>query len=152
MQTFLPYASFEKSADILDFRRKGNQRVEVLQILGAIFNVRVKYPPSPLNVFNKPIGWKNHPATNMWRGYEKALAHYLRVFCESWKSHGYKDTRLDALNYYFPDLLKGEYELPPWFGREDFHSRHRAALLAKNYKYYRQFGWTEEPKIDYLWG
>ncbi len=36
MQTFLPYESFEKSAQTLDWRRLGKQRVEGMQIINAI--------------------------------------------------------------------------------------------------------------------
>ena len=33
MQTFLPYADFAQSAKVLDMKRLGKQRVEVLQLL-----------------------------------------------------------------------------------------------------------------------
>jgi hypothetical protein len=56
MQTFLPFADFADSAASLDPRRLGKQRVEVLQIVRAI--TWPKY------------GWRNHPAANMWRGFE----------------------------------------------------------------------------------
>ena len=36
MQTFLPYKSFEQSAQVLDWRRLGKQRVEGMQIINAI--------------------------------------------------------------------------------------------------------------------
>ena len=36
MQTFLPYESFRKSAEVLDWRRLGKQRVEGMQIINAI--------------------------------------------------------------------------------------------------------------------
>ena len=36
MQTFLPYASFEESAKVLDRQRLGKQRVECLQIFNAL--------------------------------------------------------------------------------------------------------------------
>ena len=63
MQTFLPTSNFAESAKYLDYRRLGKQRVEVLQLL---------------NSFHKPNykGWKNHPAREMWRGYENALVMY----------------------------------------------------------------------------
>ena len=50
MQTFLPYASFIKSAQCLDDKRLGKQRVECLQILKAIKDVN--------------YGWRNHPAVS----------------------------------------------------------------------------------------
>ena len=36
MQTFLPYSNFYKSAKVLDQKRLGKQRVEVLQLLNSI--------------------------------------------------------------------------------------------------------------------
>lgn len=41
MQTFLPYADFQESAYALDPKRLGKQRVETLQIMQALFNVRM---------------------------------------------------------------------------------------------------------------
>ena len=37
MQTFTPYADFEKSLRTLDLKRLGKQRVEVIQIIRAVF-------------------------------------------------------------------------------------------------------------------
>jgi predicted RNase H-like HicB family nuclease len=59
MQTFLPYLDFAECARVLDDRRLGKQRVEVLQIARAIT------VPG--------YGWRHHPAVRMWRGYEEAL-------------------------------------------------------------------------------
>ncbi|MFL6108162.1 MAG: pyrimidine dimer DNA glycosylase/endonuclease V [Marmoricola sp.] len=36
MQTFLPYADFEKSARALDTKRLGKQRVETIQVVRAL--------------------------------------------------------------------------------------------------------------------
>lgn len=47
--------------------------------------------------------------------------------------------------------------IPPWLGNKQFHSAHRAILLAKNYDWYKQFGWAEKPaekvngKWPYVW-
>ena len=62
MQTFLPYDDFVLSLDCLDYRRLGKQRVEAMQLLNAMKREKG--------------GWINHPATKMWRGYEKALTEY----------------------------------------------------------------------------
>lgn len=67
MQTFLPYADFKQSAEVLDKQRLGKQRVEAYQILRAL-----------LGITN---GWIHHPATKMWRGYERALAEYAMAMC-----------------------------------------------------------------------
>ena len=56
MQTFLPYADFNKSAEVLDNRRLNKQILEGYQILKVLGN------PDPR------AGWRNHPAVKMWRG------------------------------------------------------------------------------------
>ena len=40
---------------------------------------------------------------------------------------------------------------PHWLGNEKFHSSHRANLLRKDYEYYSQFGWDENPESPYVW-
>jgi len=54
MQTFLPQISFKESAECLDNRRLGKQRVEAMQIMKALLLPE--------------YGWKNHPAVKMWKG------------------------------------------------------------------------------------
>lgn len=132
MQSFLPYESFSQSAKVLDMRRLGNQRVEVLQMMRALTG--------------ESKGWRNHPATKMWDGYEGALAAYGIAICDEWISRGYRDTCRDKLLRY-PDIGT----LPPWLGDERFHSSHRAALLYKKPDWYSQFGWKETPELNYVW-
>lgn len=133
MQTFLPLESFVDSATILDMRRLGKQRVEALTILKTLMR--------------ESNGWRNHPAVKMWAGYEVALATYGLVMCEEWKRRGYKD----LLWPQFMDRIRGRAVRPHWLGHEEFHARHRAALLAKHWDHYKKFGWKEQPRIDYLW-
>lgn len=128
MQTFLPYPDFEKSARCLDWRRLGKQRVEVVTIWEQNYR---EYG-----------GWYNHPAVRMWRGYGDALLVYLKACIEEWVRRGYKNN--------IPIGKITKYELPPWFGG-DIHRSHRAALLAKDYDWYSQFGWIEKPEIKYVW-
>jgi hypothetical protein len=130
VQTFLPYPSFRRTAACLDYRRLGKQRVESVQILAACRHAT--------------IGWRNHPATLMWRGYEPALEQYLRHMICEWKRRGYFNT--------IPcPVRRQDIVLPPWFGDDSFHASHRAALLAKDPEWYGQFGWTEDPIISYVW-
>jgi len=58
MQTFLPYADFELSAKVLDYKRLNSQRREAR----SIFNILQKLKINP----NVKIGWMNHPAVRMW--------------------------------------------------------------------------------------
>jgi len=74
MQTFLPYADFERTAAVLDGPRLGKQRVEVLQICNALHKERG--------------GWVNHPVTRMWRGYEPALVAYGLAIVRAWTAQG----------------------------------------------------------------
>lgn len=135
MQTFLPYADFSESARVLDTKRLGKQRVEVLQILNALLNPDAK-------------GWKNHPATVQWKGFEGALAAYGVAVCDEWIARGFNDTcREKILN-----LAKIEgYTTPPWLGREDIHSSHRSRLLAKDFEHYSKWGWNDDPTLGYIW-
>jgi hypothetical protein len=130
MQTFIPYTDFDECARALDYRRLGKQRVECKQILNAIERGKG--------------GWANHPATRMWRGYEPALRQYMRAIILEWIARGYKN------NMDIPE--PEDYELPPWWGREEIHASHRSALLEKDFEfYYEKWGWEDEPRIDYVW-
>ncbi|MFA5025082.1 MAG: pyrimidine dimer DNA glycosylase/endonuclease V [Candidatus Shapirobacteria bacterium] len=131
MQVFLPYPDFVESARCLDYRRLGKQRVENSQILDALYGIK--------------IGWKNHPAVHMFKGHEESLKLYMNICIEEWKRRGYKNT-MEVWN-----LDESKIVYPKWFGNEDFHSAHRAALLAKDFGYYLKFNWKEEPKIEYIW-
>jgi hypothetical protein len=135
MQTFLPYKNFERSARVLDYRRLGKQRVEVLQILQALER--------------ESGGWVNHPATRIWRGYTNALVAYGLLICREWQTRGYKDTCDYKIAKYWQPLQ--QVVLPPLLGREDFHASHRSNLLRKNFEHYSQFGWRESDDLPYVW-
>ena len=49
------------------------------------------------------------------------------------------------------EINTDKYEYPPWLGNEAFHSSHRANLLRKDYQYYSQFEWSENPENPYVW-
>lgn len=139
MQTFLPSPSYDESARILDYKRLGKQRVECKQILLAL--------PKTTG------GWRNHPATKMWRGHEVSLCQYGAAMCWEWQRRGYKDTLLDffasALAQYDED---GRTYMPPaWLGDETIHASHRSNLLRKDPQYYGQFGWSEDSTLPYVW-
>src|SRR3954467_1830804 len=117
VQTFLPYADFERSARALDIKRLGKQRVEALQVLRAL--TRPGY------------GWANHPAVLMWKGFEEALGRYGLTCCEVWTDLGFGDTCAATIA---TDLraagvvalrrqpeLSAAGALPPWLGDESVH-------------------------------
>jgi hypothetical protein len=171
MQTFLPYPNFAQSAACLDNKRLGKQRVEVLKILNALakgpqhcpvcltgpIDQRVCYHPELAakklhGHAIKTTAWYNHPATQMWLGYTDRLVAYGMIICDEWIKRGFKDTCRDKIQAM---LLKAPTshigQTPTWLGREDFHSAHKAALLAKDYSHYKTFGWTETPALNYIW-
>ena len=135
MQTFLPFESFSESARCLDRQRLGKQRVETLQILKALDN--------PL------YGWQSHPSVLMWKGFSQSLVLYGLDVCKEWISRGYSDSCLVKISLFRDENLP--LQTPWWLGREEFHSSHRASLLAKNSSHYGQFGWSESPKLGYWW-
>ena len=138
MQTFVPYDDFAMSARALDYRRLGKQRVEALQILQSLTPIEGR----------KHHGWRNHPATRMWENNVDGLAAYGIAICEEWIARGYKDTvRGKILDAFSPDPL----DLPFWWGDERVHSSHRANLLRKDFDFYKQHGWVEDPQMPYVW-
>lgn len=128
MNTFLPFSDFRKSAEALDNKRLGKQRVEVLQIARCI-----AYESS---------GWTNHPATKMWRPYLNCLIHYGLVCCDVWQMKGFKDT----VGFQLTLMQEGEIVNPPWLGSHRLHSSHRGMLANKDPAFYR---WEKE--YDYFW-
>jgi hypothetical protein len=145
VQTFLPLPEFDASARCLDRQRLGKQRLEVMWIHKALTGGRTR-------------GRIHHPATIMWRGYERALAAYGLACCLEWTVRGYEDN----LGVYFaaylaaylsatPGRFTAPLEMPLWFGDDRFHASHRSNLLRKNPEHYGQFGWTEPHDLPYYW-
>ena len=144
MQTFLPYPDFERTAEVLDDRRLGKQRVEVLQILNAIHR--------------STGGWVNHPATRMWRDHEPALVAYGLAVINAWTREGRADTVRDKiLPHLHGEPLRTQRELaelgmlPPWLGRKDIHRAYRSALVRKMPEHYRPSFPEVEDDLPYVW-
>src|SRR3954447_7692585 len=144
LQTFLPYADFAASAAVLDDRRLGKQRVETLQILRAL-------------VFPSYKGWKNHPATRMWRGFTPALVAYGLAVCAEWSRRGRADAVAETLVEFSggtsPDVerLRRSGALPPWLGLEQLHMSHRSSLVRKLPEHYRRFFPDVPDDLPYVW-
>lgn len=136
MQTFLPYESFRKSAECLDNKRLGKQRVEAWQILNTLLG--------------KSKGWQNHPAVLMWKGSEYLLCKYGAVCCCEWKRRGFKDS-LEVQFCFEAAIRRGNDTYPSWLGNEEFHASHRSNLLRKDPNWYGKFGWVEPDNLPYYW-
>lgn len=129
MQTFLPYPDFARSALVLDQVRLGNQRREALTLVRG--------------------GWKNHPASRIWRGFEYQLAEYGKVVCRVWRDRGFKDNclvKFTELQASFPVCSP-----PPWFGDEDFHRAHQSNLVRKDPAFYGPLFPGVPSDLPYVW-
>lgn len=143
MQTFLPFASFARSAAVLDRSRLGKQRVETLQIAKALVTGE---------------GWVNHPATKMWNGHLHALVCYQRAICFEWRTvRGYRDTCLDKTIEIAGTIggdgvcLPGSLHAPPWLGDKDFHRSHQSNLIRKDPKHYGPLFLGVPDDLPYVW-
>ena len=132
MQTFLPYKDFKQSLRVLDWRRLGKQRVEAHQVLNVLLER------------TDTKGWRNHPITKMWVGYESALQLYFNVIVDEWISRGYNNT----MQY---ENITDKIKYPHWLGNDIFHSSHRSNLLRKDDVFYSQYMWAEAGTHPYAW-
>ena len=147
MQTFLPYADFERSARALDQKRLGKQRVETIQVIRAL-----TWPG---------YGWANHPAALMWKGFEEALGRYGFICCEVWVELGFGDTCASTMvtdlraagveNVRTQPELAAAGALPPWLGDEAFHLSHQSALVRKDPEHYGPQFPDVPDDLDYVW-
>jgi hypothetical protein len=133
MQTFLPYPDFNDSMECLDNKRLGNQVYrEALTLVRG--------------------GWRGHPASKMWRGYERRLCEYARAGADELCMRGKVEVgerwrfRFAIIGLDYP--VTGD---PWWLGDARLHRSHRSVLLRKNFEWYSQFGWTESPGSVYFW-
>ena len=147
MQTFLPYADFRRSAEALDARRLGKQRVEGLQVLRGLT------VPT--------YGWRHHPAVKMWRGHVEALGRYTLTVCDVWSTLGRADTVAETVAGELTALglveIRSQAELtqagalPAWVGDEAFHLAHRSALVRKDPDHYRPLFGDVPDDLPYVW-
>jgi hypothetical protein len=143
MQTFLPLKTYAQTAQVLDYRRLGKQRVEAWQILQAIEKRKQGITTG---------AWINHPCVLMWQNAEIQLITYAIAICKEWIDRGYQDTMLSRFEekLAFYQTLDFTDALPIFLGNEDFHQSHRSNLLKKDFDYYSQF-FNDPTDLPYLW-
>jgi hypothetical protein len=139
MQTFLTNRDPCVTAESLDTKRLGKQRLEAIQILRILLG----------KVDSK--AWRNHPAVRMWKGYEPyLLKRYLRAILDEWVKRGYKNMKCEE---HYNELLlivkDMKPEEPSWFSDQLFIS-HQSNLVRKLPGYYRQL-FDVPDNIPYLW-
>jgi hypothetical protein len=147
VQTFLPFADFERSARALDPRRLGKQRVEAIQIVRG------------LTVSG--YGWRHHPAVKMWRGCEEALGRYGLTCAAVWVELGHADTTADTIARDLATAgvtairtqaeLSAAGALPEWLGDPAFHHAHQSALVRKDPDFYRTRFPDVPDDLPYVW-
>lgn len=141
MQTFVPYADFDKSARVLDSARLGKQRSETMIIWNTLTGFYERTGQK---------GWPHHPATRMWKSFEPALLFYGLAVCSEWQRRGYADN--GTMDWFVTRISwQQTYNMPWWWGRDDVHRSHRSQLLAKDPKHYKQFWPRETPGMGYVW-
>lgn len=160
MQTFVPLTeTFADTAKVLDRQRLNKQALEGWQILMTLLEL------DPQGNHRVPKGWVNHPAVKMWRGHEMSLYLYIQDMVTEWKRRGYNSTigdkaKATIMKAIDLGLLSGESTTPGWMSNyeqfKEIASSHRTALLSKNYEWYSQFGWKEDPGFrpetyEYIW-
>lgn len=118
-------------------------------------------------------GWKNHPASKMWRGHEYHLGLYLLSGVDVLEER--TDKKYPELRKKIKDEMKKfkNTGAPNWIGDEKFHASHRSNLLRKadealekakqtksekisqKYvainKWYYNFKWREKSNMPYIW-
>lgn len=133
MQTFLPYPDLRKSARALDDKRLRNQVNEALIILRTLTGYYAEHGKK---------GWPHHPATKMWKGYEKFLAMYIVACQDECYYRNLKFNDIDVSDLVgaksrlwlrYANMADGNWSVvkPVWFGNVDFHFSHRCNLWRK---------------------
>jgi hypothetical protein len=108
-------------------------------------------------VFPSYKGWKNHPATRMWRGFTAGLVASGLAVCDEWVRRGRADAVGDTLLEFSggrrPDVaaLRRAGALPPWLGLEELHVSHRSSLVRKLPEHYRPYFPDVPDDLPYVW-
>lgn len=134
VNTFLPWPDHDRSAQELDNKRLGKQRVEALQILRANLGLTK--------------GWKNHPAAVMWRGHEGYLYLYTNAMCMEWRKRGYEDNVQSQLQDIHAEFDLQGWDPPWWWGNDVIHKSHRSNLKRKDPVHYR---YKVKADLPYQW-
>jgi predicted DNA-binding transcriptional regulator AlpA len=136
MQTFLVSHQYQKTAQSLDNKRLGKQRVEAYQILRALLG--------------HSNGWVNHPATKMWQGHEASLAVYGYTMCEVWKEKGFADSLQNTFDKALQTLNTKERHKPWWAWNDLFVLSHQSNLVRKDPLFYSLL-FDVPNNIPYVW-
>lgn len=146
MQTFVPFADIDKSAESLDNKRLNKQLLEGRQVYSILSSQRTTG------------GWVNHPAVRMWRNYDMGLFSYLESVKDECVNRGIStDKNWSAiLDMHEKNWHRGNnVVMPPWWGDDRVHLSHRYNLFHKAPELYGLFeherNFTCCGKCNYFW-
>jgi predicted DNA-binding transcriptional regulator AlpA len=138
MQTFMTHNNYVETAQSLDDKRLGKQRVEAYQILKAL-----------RGDYDNTGAWVNHPATVMWRGNEYELALYGLTISVEWYERGFEDSMQDKFTEFMIEHKSKNTESYPWWVTNDLLlTTHQSNLMRKDSSYY---AFDVPANIPYVW-
>lgn len=142
MQTFLPFGSFMATAECLDMRRLGKQRIETKQILQCLLG-------------EGSTGWANHPIVQAWAGYEEGLAVYGLYISAEWRDRKYLDNQFPWFQEYRLKIRNGGRHMtqfPPWTRMSEVHEAYKRLLVWKQPEIYEEvFDFVQITEPEFPW-
>jgi len=146
MQTFVPFADFSESAEVLDNKRLNKQLLEGRQIYQILVSGR------------RTGGWVNHPAVKMWRNYDMSFFNYLESVKDECVHRGIQTEKNwnAILDLHEKNWNRGsKIVMPPWWNDERVHESHRNNLYVKDSGHYAMFSSAKRvaccDKCNYFW-
>lgn len=146
MQTFLPNIKFFATMRTLDDIDLLIQREHALTILR--------------NLCGYSDAESNHPAVQMWEGFEYALGIYGMAACHEYRiERGFKCEIFPEIHEIlnedseFESIVQEQKEFPrpPWLGDLNVHRSHRSHLIGMNPEHYAD-KWPNTPeRMPILW-
>jgi hypothetical protein len=149
VNTFLPYADFQKCAKVLDDKRLYKQIVECKQILNAIYAKKQ----------GKKYGYQNHPIVKMWYNHTYALRRYMLTMFNEWQRRRFgRYFRTISYNLCTEPFEKEEkkthfryFSDPSWLGSRKLHRSHKSNLLRKDKEHYSKYFKGVPDDLEYEW-
>lgn len=143
---FIIVPNIQLTADMMDKKRIGKQRIEVKQIIDILEEI-------DKNGSSKSKSRVSHPAIKSWIGYTNHLKVYFNIIVRKWISYGFKNNYelydIDERPYNIvPCIFDGktasydiskfnQYSFPFWVSFPPFYMSHQASLCRKDPLHYR---------------
>jgi len=139
--TFIISPVYQETARCLDNRRLNCQIKEAFQVFRwCVGEGKMQGNPHPYLC---------------WLGYEESLLEYIVEMHLEWNRRFDAGLRNGVRNHkngveateVLSKIDASRYPKPYWINDERLFSSQRSALLYKDFKWYSQFGWKEQPAI-----